>query len=68
MEQELAHTPYELQAFEWTRQGVPLELRRTLAELGASGVHRRASERSAVALLLMFLIAAALVIAKAVHS
>ena len=65
---ELASQPYELQAFRWTREGVPPELRRTLPELAARGRRLRSAERVQFVLWVAFLVSAALVIAKAVHS
>ena len=65
---ELELQPYELQAFRWTREGVPPELRRTLPELAATGGRFSAAERSAVALFVCFAVAAVLLVLKAVHS
>ncbi len=65
---ELEAQPFELQAFQWTRAGVPLALRRTLPELAARGEPRRAAERSAVALFVCFAVALVLLVLKAVHS
>jgi len=68
VEAELADQPYELQAFEWTRQGVPPERRRTLAEIAATGGRFNAAERSGVVLFVVLAVAFALVLLKAVHS
>lgn len=50
VEQELEHRPHDLQAFQWTRAGVPPEKRATLAELVERGSHFDAEARSLIAL------------------
>ena len=64
----LQDDPHELQAFEWTRRGVPLEQRRTLAEL-AESAPSRAAERSGVVLVAVLALLLVLVVMRAaVHS
>jgi hypothetical protein len=62
VESELAAQPYELQAFQWTREGVPLERRRALPELAESAA------RSTPALVLCFVVLCGLLVLKAVFS
>lgn len=64
----LADEPYELQAFEWTRRGVPLEHRRTLAELAESAPSRAGEKSAAVLLAVLVLLVLLVVIRTAVHS
>ncbi|HXJ69872.1 MAG TPA: hypothetical protein VNM39_13260 [Verrucomicrobiae bacterium] len=68
VEAELAAQPYELQAFTWTREGVPPELRRTLPELAATAGRLDAAQKSTTALVVCFLVLSALLVAKAVFS
>ena len=59
---------HELEAFEWTRRGVPLERRRTLAEL-AESAPSRAAERSGVVLVAVLALLLVLIVMRAaVHS
>ncbi len=68
VEEELEHKPHDLQAFQWTREGVPPALRRTLPEMVERGRRLQRSERTQLVLWLSLFVALALVILKAVHS
>jgi len=63
------HRPYDLMAFEWTRNGVHPSRRETLPELPLPRARRfRAAERSGTALGLAFALVIVLVLARAVFS
>lgn len=65
VERSLATRPYDLLAFEWTREGVPASHRKTLCELPLPRRGRwRAAERSGAALGLVGLLLLALMLAR----
>lgn len=66
VERALASRPYDLLAFEWTREGVPASRRETLSELPLPRSGRwLAAERSGAALGLVLMVLLGLVIARA---